>query len=121
MNPRTLGINQYGETWMLQIDRREGSIRTPDAKLIRQLLGWKSKAIYWYADFTVASTGQFVCQEYRFPMRMWDRIAKAAGLLPRPPVSERKRQAQLANAAKARAARASRRSSIRSEGRAANL
>jgi hypothetical protein len=116
VNLKTLGTNQYDQTYMEQIDRREGSIRTPDARLIRQLLGWKSKAIHWYADFTVASTGQFVCQEYRFPLRMWDRIAKAAGLLPKPPVSERKRQAQLANAAKARAARASRRGSIRSGG-----
>jgi hypothetical protein len=121
VNLKTLGTNQYDQTYMEQIDRSTGSIRTPDGKLIRQLLGWKSKLIYHYADFTVATTGQFVCQEYRFPMRMWDRIAKAAGLLPKPPVSERKRQAQLANAAQARAARASRGGSIRSEGRAANL
>jgi len=116
MNLTSLGTNQYTETWMLQIDRSTGSIRTPDARLIRQILGWKGKLIYFYADFTVASTGQFVCQEYRFPTRMWNRVAKAAGLLPKPPVSERKRQAQIANAAMARAARATKMSSIPGEG-----
>ncbi len=89
----TLGINQYDQTYMRRIDSGTGSIRTPDTALIRKMLRWQSSKVEFYASFTVAATGQWVCEEYTFPIRMWRRIAREAGLIPKPPMSEQKRRA----------------------------
>jgi hypothetical protein len=89
----TLGTNQYDQTYMTRVDRSTGSIRTPNTALIRKMLRWKSSKVELYARFAVAATGQWVCEEHVFPIRMWRRIALEAGLTPKPPMSKRKRLA----------------------------
>jgi len=89
----TLGTNQYDQTYMRRIGSSTGSIRTPDTALIRKTLRWKSSKVELYARFTVAATGRWVCEEYTFPIRMWRRIAREAGLIPKPPMSDQKRLA----------------------------
>jgi hypothetical protein len=89
----TLGVNQYDQTYMTRVDRGTGSIRTPNTALIRKMLRWKAQKVEFHARFSIAATGQWLCEEYRFPIRMWKRIAREAGLLPKPPMSEKKRLA----------------------------
>jgi hypothetical protein len=93
MSFESLGVNQYDQTYMVQVDRGTGSIRTPNTALIRKMLRWKSQKVEFHARFSIAATGQWLCEEYRFPIRMWKRIAREAGLLPKPPMSEKKRLA----------------------------
>lgn len=53
--------------------------------------------------------GRAICVELRLLLRAWRRVGKAAGPTRRFPVTGRRRQAQIANAAKATAARRKRR------------
>jgi hypothetical protein len=89
----TLGVNEYGHAYMRRLASSTGSIRTADTVLIRKMLRWKSSKVELYARFTVAATGRWVCEEYTFPIRMWRRIAREAGLTPKPPMSDQKRLA----------------------------
>jgi len=89
----TLGTNSYDQTYMERVGRNAGSIRTPDTALIRKMLRWKSNRIQFHATFSFAATGQWACEEYRFPIRMWGRLAREAGFIPKAPMTERKRLA----------------------------
>ena len=80
---QSLGVNEYGRTYMERLDRREGSIRTPDRKLARRLKRWAREGVRHHADYRNVRTGRFVCEELRFPRALWDRVAEAAGLVVR--------------------------------------
>ena len=101
---KTLGVDEQDQTFMQQLTRGEGLIRTPDLRLAKRLQHWQGQHLWRQADYFVALSGQFLYRELRFPMRMWKRVAKAAGFIPRPEITPAQRRARRANAAKARAA-----------------
>ncbi len=114
---KSLGTNQPGELYMEQTDRGEALIRTRDRRLVRRLLSWAGGHVTLWNEYFVEATGQLIHVELHFPMRMWTRVAKAAGLIPCAKVTPAQRRARRANATKARATLRERRKAPAGESR----